>query len=469
MIDYDRVLKKEGSLRKAATSLNLSKTKFTQAWKAQLGLCIRSSACQEKPEPGKSACKKHLELAGKQDPIKKKESFKRWREKNIEKLTEYNKNYQKANLHKFRAYNKKHRELPENKAYNRAKTSLRRANKLQATPKWANKTLIKEIFAKCPKGYHVDHIIPLINDNVCGLHVEHNLQYLPAVINDIKFNKFDGTYNNWSWASEFCHQFVRRLDTLKEDVLSGKPFETQVSDYEFQVETITPEHQKFIKRYEWLGTIGWSVKRCFTARYNGLLTGVVIISNPANYTKFDDSVKLEALIQRGATSSWAPKNLNSKLLMFACNWMVKNTDKRVFIGYSDPTAGEIGTIYQACNFKYLGNKFGAGIQYKIKENRWVSGRFFTRTGAFKKYAKNLGIQWKKEWEEKGFQKLERIPEQVKKELFKSAKEQMQKCETRKIPKKGKYMLVLAQTHSEKKKLLEITKEFKSYPYPKRKP
>lgn len=75
---------------------------------------------------------------------------------------------------------------PKNNAY----TAVRRANKIKATPSWANLDKIKEIYSNCPEGYHVDHIIPLQGVNVCGLHVETNLQYLPATENLSKNNKF---------------------------------------------------------------------------------------------------------------------------------------------------------------------------------------------------------------------------------------------------------------------------------------
>jgi hypothetical protein len=60
------------------------------------------------------------------------------------------------------------------------------------TPAWADLEAIKKFYKNRPVGYHVDHIIPLQGAYICGLHVENNLQYLPASTNLIKNNKFDG-------------------------------------------------------------------------------------------------------------------------------------------------------------------------------------------------------------------------------------------------------------------------------------
>jgi len=78
-----------------------------------------------------------------------------------------------------------------------AKNAKRRAIKLQRTPKWVNQKEIDLFHINKPKGYHVDHEIPLQGELVSGLNVIENLQYLPAHDNLIKSNKFDiEAYNN---------------------------------------------------------------------------------------------------------------------------------------------------------------------------------------------------------------------------------------------------------------------------------
>lgn len=77
-----------------------------------------------------------------------------------------------------------------NKDKVRLKSSMERAMRLQRLPVWSDKEAIKQFYLNCPAGYHVDHIIPLRGKEVSGLHVLENLQYLPAVDNIKKSNKF---------------------------------------------------------------------------------------------------------------------------------------------------------------------------------------------------------------------------------------------------------------------------------------
>jgi hypothetical protein len=77
------------------------------------------------------------------------------------------------------------------RAYWRAAQSKRRAAEQQRIPPWADLQAISRIYAACPEGHHVDHVIPLRGPTVSGLHVETNLQYLPAKANQQKSNKFE--------------------------------------------------------------------------------------------------------------------------------------------------------------------------------------------------------------------------------------------------------------------------------------
>lgn len=85
-------------------------------------------------------------------------------------------------------WNKEYRQLPHAKEKARFFASRRRAIKIQAMPLWANQDLIELIYATCPDGMHVDHIVPLVSKFVCGLHCEANLQHLPAKENFSKNN-----------------------------------------------------------------------------------------------------------------------------------------------------------------------------------------------------------------------------------------------------------------------------------------
>lgn len=80
--------------------------------------------------------------------------------------------------------------IEANKEYYSEKAIRRRALQLSRIPKWANIDKIKEIYKNRPEGCHVDHIIPLQGKNVCGLHVETNLQYLSIADNLKESNNF---------------------------------------------------------------------------------------------------------------------------------------------------------------------------------------------------------------------------------------------------------------------------------------
>lgn len=125
---------------------------------------------------------------------------------NAEKIAAYRSAYQITNAETIRARSAKwSRENPGKiKEYVKAnvhqkntRTARRRANKLKATPEWADAFIISEAYKLAQmRGratgviHHVDHVVPLQSRVVCGLHCEFNLRVIPRVENLSKNNRY---------------------------------------------------------------------------------------------------------------------------------------------------------------------------------------------------------------------------------------------------------------------------------------
>ena len=101
---------------------------------------------------------------------------KSWRNQNKDYLNTKARNKSPEAKEKALAATRQWRE--SNKAYDAFRSAARRARTKQATPLWADKEKMRQIYENCPEGMHVDHIVPLKSNIACGLHVEYNLQYL---------------------------------------------------------------------------------------------------------------------------------------------------------------------------------------------------------------------------------------------------------------------------------------------------
>ncbi len=103
-----------------------------------------------------------------------------WRQANIDKCRKATQNWVKNNSVRMCV-----------------KANYRRLLKLRACPAWVDKESLEPVYQKARDmskqtgtTYHVDHIVPINNPVVCGLHVPWNLQILTAEENIRKGNSF---------------------------------------------------------------------------------------------------------------------------------------------------------------------------------------------------------------------------------------------------------------------------------------
>jgi hypothetical protein len=125
----------------------------------------------------------------------KHESSKKWNAKNKEKHSEMNRKWYEENKEHHLVNSKK---WYENNKHRKLETTTAREKRcVLATPTWADRELIKELYALARKlteqtgiPHEVDHIVPLQGVNVSGLHTQDNLQVITAEQNRRKSNKF---------------------------------------------------------------------------------------------------------------------------------------------------------------------------------------------------------------------------------------------------------------------------------------
>ena len=282
-----------------------------------------------------------------------------------------------------------------------------------------------------------------------------------------------------------CWQHQIRLKNLAYDLQKanlsyGDKDKLRVSDFQL---SFVPNHdiemchkvRDFITDHEWLGKMHRRPTQRFIATFNGHIAGAIVMSTPNTFSNFIGKANRdkEKLISRGACISWSPKNLGSALLMYSIRWMVQNTRYRVFSGYSDPVAGEIGTIYQACNFIYLGQCWGVSFKYfdpHYPEKGCIPHRLLTKICTYKEIAAENDILWHKDWSYRDQIFWEKIPHRVARKIKDAPRVKKERCHRIKVPRKHKYIYLLGRSKRETVQLHKLLHQYGpkiNLPYPKR--
>jgi hypothetical protein len=167
----------------------------------------RSSHCKEcKREHGRKAYanipkeyqRERVAAWRESNPERTRELDKASHERNKDRRNAYSREYRANNLERMRMLSREwSRNNPE---VMRATNNARRAAKAQAIPKWANDEFDLLIVSECfdlavrrtkatGVEWHVDHIVPLRSEKVCGLHCAANVRVITATENHGKGNR----------------------------------------------------------------------------------------------------------------------------------------------------------------------------------------------------------------------------------------------------------------------------------------
>jgi hypothetical protein len=320
---------------------------------------------------------------------------KRYYEKNKENISERYKKWSADNKDNLNTYHKKWREGNDNyKSYKRLyQKELKEKNPQYKLSQYISSALYsslkeKKVSKKSPYfdllGYDVNdlkkHLENLFKDgmswdNYGEWHIDHIIpqsKYSYSSTDDLSFIEcwsLDNLQPMWSKDNisknnkVVSHQY--RIRKQKEAIeKSNLPFnidDVSLSNSELRVidrKTAEP----IIKEYEWLGYLP---KYCrfyfglyFKINNQDYLGGVVALQpeygeNMGVWDKYGYTGKIIQL-SRGVCLWWTPKNSASFMISKVSKWLKDNTHYKVLTATIDPSAGEIGTIYQSLNWYYVG-------------------------------------------------------------------------------------------------------------------
>jgi hypothetical protein len=147
-----------------------------------------------------------------------------------------------------------------------------------------------------------------------------------------------------------------------------------------------------ILRFEWLGTMAIGTRFCYGLWPSDKLHPAADLLGAVCFTKGGNRAALESvapydraiILARGACSMRAGRNAASFLISRACKMAARDHGFTHFLAYTDPEAGERGTIYRALNWQFLGmSEQGPKTTFKGPHGARISSYDFNDNAAWK--------------------------------------------------------------------------------------
>ena len=190
----------------------------------------------------------------------------------------------------------------------------------------------------------------------------------------------------------------------REAATDPRPVDTVI---DYTVVAVRPnEAKEFILRYEWLGTVGRPQAHYGARNAAGELAAVALFGLPTNGGDLCGKQYRQYTIalERGACAHWAYPHTASWFIPKACAMAARDRGWNIFYAYADEAAGEIGTVYQACSWLYLGQtpdrRIGGWARDRdyFRHRDWPLGKLISDRTFFSRYRLSMRDVERGEWE-----------------------------------------------------------------------
>jgi hypothetical protein len=152
---------------------------------------------------------------------------------------------------------------------------------------------------------------------------------------------------------------------------------------------------KIILEHEYLKTLGAGAMAFYGLKLDGELLAVEVLGTGGSHQARNISglqyVPQTINLMRGAHVPHAPRFSPSYLISRACRLAYRDFGWEIFFSYADPNAEEIGTVYQAANWHYIGcglgrRRYACHINWLAPDGKTITSNNRTKRRKLEMYA-----------------------------------------------------------------------------------